>query len=242
MLLLRSLFSDLTDKIDMSKKKESPKAMQSVEETLTKTEQFLEQNYKPLLYVLAAAVVLVGIAWLLRMYNTKRNEEALDQIYMAEEYFGLDSLNLALYGDGNNLGFIDVASEYKNTRSGKLANFYAGVCLMHQGQYEEAIEYLKRYKIKDNIIAPEARGLIGDARVELGDNASGIKHYLEAAEMADNSFHTPIYLFKAGMLHEMSGNYAAALKLYEEIRNKYPDSNEGNSMEKYIARVKLHLN
>ncbi|MDM8002402.1 MAG: tetratricopeptide repeat protein [Bacteroidota bacterium] len=225
----------------MSKKKDTAKGIENVEQTLTKTEQFLEQNYKPLLYVLAGAVVLVGIVWLLRMYTSKKNDEALSQMFMAEQYFGQDSLSLALNGDGNNLGFIDIAKEYKATRSGKLANFYAGACLMHLGQYEEAISYLNKYKLDDEVIAPQAKGLIGDAKVELGDNAAGIKNYIEAADMAENAFLTPIYLMKAGMLYEMESNWAEALKLYERIQEKYPESNEGRSIDKYIARVKLHI-
>ncbi len=225
----------------MSKKNETAKGIENVEQTLTKTEQFLEQNYKPLLYVLVGAVVLVGIFWLLKLYTNKQNEEALSQMYMAEQYFGQDSLNLALNGDGNNLGFIDIAKEYKSTKSGKLANFYAGASLIHLGQFEEAIEYLNKYNLKDEVLAPQARGLIGDAKVELGDFAAGIKYYLEAATMADNDFHSPIYLMKAGMLHESQGNHAEALKLYEQIQEKYPESNEGRSIDKYIARVKLHI-
>jgi tetratricopeptide (TPR) repeat protein len=225
----------------MSKKKESTKGIENVEQTLTKTEQFLEQNYKPLLYVLVAAVVLVGIVWLIRMRTNKQNDEALSQMFMAEEYFAQDSLQLALYGDGNNLGFIDIANEYKMTKSGKLANFYAGSCLMHMGQFEEAMDYLNKYTVRDEILAPEAKGLIGDAKVELGDTDEGIKYYLEAAEMADNSFHTPIYLMKAGMLRESDGDYSGALKLFQEIKDKFPESNEGRNIDKYIARVKMHI-
>jgi tetratricopeptide (TPR) repeat protein len=225
----------------MSKKKESAKGIENVEQTLTKTEQFLEQNYKPLLYVLVGAVVLVGIVWLIRMRTNKQNDEALSQMFMAEEYFAQDSLQLALYGDGNNLGFIDIADEYKMTKSGKLANFYAGSCLMHMGQFEEAMDYLNKYTVRDEILAPEAKGLIGDAKVELGDTDEGIKYYLEAAEMADNSFHTPIYLMKAGMLRESDGDYAGALKLFQQIKDKFPESNEGRNIDKYIARVKMHI-
>ncbi|MEZ4998870.1 MAG: tetratricopeptide repeat protein [Bacteroidales bacterium] len=59
--------------------------------------------------------------------------------------------------------------------------------------------------------------------------------------MADNSFLSPIFLMKAGMLHETNGKWADALKLYERIQDEYPESNEGRSIDKYIARVKLHI-
>ncbi|MCK7530258.1 MAG: hypothetical protein MZV63_03990 [Marinilabiliales bacterium] len=49
----------------MSKKKETSTGIENVEQTLTKTEQFLEENYKPLLYGLIAVVAVVGIFWLL---------------------------------------------------------------------------------------------------------------------------------------------------------------------------------
>jgi len=225
----------------MSKKNETGKGIENVEQTLTKTEQFLEQNYKPLLYVLIGLVVLVGLFWLVKMYSGKKNEEAQSQMFMAEKYFSQDSLKLALNGDGNNLGFIDIADQYKMTKSGKLANFYAGACLMYLGQFEEAIGYLNKYTLKDEILTPEAKGLIGDANVELGDTEEGVKYYLEAAEMADNSFHTPVYLMKAGIIYESEAKYTEALKLYERIQDEYVESNEGRSIDKYIARVKLHI-
>jgi tetratricopeptide (TPR) repeat protein len=225
----------------MTKKKDTNKGIENVEQTLTQTEQFLEENYKPMLYGLIGLIVLVGIFWLGRMYLNNQNKEAQSQMFMAEQYFSQDSMRLALYGNGNDLGFIDIAKDYKITKSGKLANFYAGTCLIHLGEFEQAIEYLEKYSINDEILAPEAKGLIGDANVELGNTDKGIKMYLEAAELAGNSFHSPIYLLKAGSLYETEGNYKEALTTYEKILGKYPDSNEGKSIDKYIARVKLHI-
>jgi len=44
---------------------------------------------------------------------------------------------------------------------------------------------------------------------------------------------------KAGELYELSGKFTDALNVYEKIKDKYPESTEGSSIEKYIARVKL---
>jgi tetratricopeptide (TPR) repeat protein len=222
-----------------NKKDENPQGMKNVEETLTKTEQFLESNYKPLLTGLAVVVVLVALFWLGKIYLTKRSDEAQSQMYQAQRYLEMDSINLALNGDGNYLGFIDIAQEYKYTNAGNLARYGAGICYLHLGNYEEAIDYLNKYSKKDKVIGSIAIGATGDAYVELGNLEKGISKYLEAAEYADNSFNTPLFLMKAAELYELNGKYPDALKLYERIKDEYPTSTEGSSIEKYIARVKL---
>lgn len=220
-------------------KGENPQGMKNVEETLTKTEQFLESNYKPLLTGLAIVVVLVGLFWLGKIYLTKRSDEAQSQMYQAQRYLEMDSINLALNGDGNYLGFIDIASEYKFTNAGNLARYGAGICYLHLGNYQEAIDFLSKYSKKDKVIGSIAIGATGDAFVELGNTEKGISKYLEAAEFADNSFNSPLFLMKAAELYELDGKYTDALKLYEKIKDEYPGSTEGSSIDKYIARVKL---
>jgi len=220
-------------------KEGNPQTIKNVEQTLTTTEQFLESHYKELLIGLGVIIVLIAIFWLGRIYLNKQNEEAQSQVYMAERYLEMDSLNLALNGDGNYLGFIDIANDYKYTRTGNLARYSAGICYLHLGQYEEAIEYLDKYSKKDKMIGSLAIGATGDAYVELGDMEKGVAKYIEAADFAKNSFNTPIYLMKAGEIHELNGQYDEALILYERIQKEYPESTEGLAIDKYIARVKL---
>jgi tetratricopeptide (TPR) repeat protein len=222
-----------------SKKTADQQGLKNVEETLTRTEQFLEENYKPLLIVLAVIVVLVGLFWLARLYLNKRNDEAQSQIYQAQKYLENDSINLALNGDGNYLGFLDIAKEYKFTTTGNLALYSAGICYLHLGNYDEAIDYLNKYHKKDKVIGSIAIGATGDAYVDLGQVDKGISKYLEAADYANNSFNTPLFLMKAGELYELTQKYSDALKVYERIKDQYPESTEGSTIDKYIARVKL---
>jgi len=44
---------------------------------------------------------------------------------------------------------------------------------------------------------------------------------------------------KAAELYELESKYVDALKLYERIKDEYPTSTEGSTIEKYIARIKL---
>lgn len=221
------------------KKDYNPQGIKNVEETLTKTEQFLESNYKTMLIGLGVIVFLVALFWLGKLYLNNRNNEAQVQMYQAQRYLESDSLNLALNGDGNYLGFIDIANDYKFTNAGNLARYGAGICLLHLGQYEQAIDYLEKYSKKDKVIGSLAIGATGDAYVELGDTKKGIAKYIEAADYADNSFNTPLFLMKAGELYEMERNFTEALKIYERIKDEYPESTEGSTIDKYIARVKL---
>jgi tetratricopeptide (TPR) repeat protein len=222
-----------------SKKEVNQPAISSVEETLTRTEQYLEENYKPLLIGLAIIVVLVGLGWLGKIYLGKRNDEAQSQMFQAEKYLEVDSLKLALNGDGNYLGFLDIAKDYKFTKSANLAKYCAGICYLHLGNYNEAIDFLNKYSKKDKVIGSLAIGAVGDAYVELGNTEKGISKYIEAADYGKNSFNTPLFLMKAGELYELTGKFSEALKLYERIADQYPESTEGTSIEKYISRVKL---
>jgi tetratricopeptide (TPR) repeat protein len=222
-----------------TKKDENPTTISSVEETLTRTEHYLEENYKTLLIGLGVIVLLVGLFWLSKLYLNKRNEEAQSQMFQAEKYLELDSLKLALNGDGNYLGFLEIAKSYKLTNTGNLAKYSAGICYLHLGNYQEAISYLNKYSKKDKVIGSLAIGATGDAYVELGDLEKGVSKYIEAADYAKNSFNTPLFLMKAGEIYELTGKFAEALKLYERIELQYPESTEGTTIEKYIARVKL---
>lgn len=221
------------------KKEDNPQGLKNVEETLTRTEQYLEENYKPLLYTLGVIVVMVGVFWLGRLYLNNRNNEAQSQMYQAQRYLEIDSIKLALNGDGNYLGFLDIAKDYKFTKAGNLARYCAGICYLHLGNYQEAIDFLNKYSKKDKVVGSIAIGAAGDAYVELGDINKGIAKYIEAAEYADNSFNTPLYLMKAGELYEQNGNYPEALKTYKKIKDKYPESTEGSTIDKYIARASL---
>jgi len=222
-----------------NKKDENPQTITNVEQTLSKTEHFLEENYKSLLIGLGVVVAIVGLGWVGKLYLNNRNDEAQSQMYQAERYLEMDSLKLALNGDGNYLGFLDIAKDYKFTNAGNLANYSAGICYLHLGNYQDAIDYLGKYSKKDKVLGSLAIGAQGDAYVELGDLEKGILDYLEAADYAKNSFNTPLFLMKAGELYELSGKYTEALKVYERIETEYPESTEGTTIDKYIARVKL---
>lgn len=98
------------------------------------------------------------------------------------------------------MGFNEIADNFGATKTGNLANYYAGICLLRTGKFAEAIEALETFNGKDEMVAPVATGAIGDANMELNNIDEAIKFYLKAAEQSNNDFTTPIYLKKQLLL------------------------------------------
>jgi len=229
----------------MTKDKKNPVVdnLSEVESTLTKTEQFLESNQKLITIVIGAIVVVaVGYLGLNKFYLEPRQKDAQDQMFIAQNYFEKDSFNLALNGDGTNSGFLDIIDDFGSTKAGNLANYYAGISYLHMGQYDKAISHLKKFDTDDVMLGPISVGAQGDAALEQGNTEKALSLYTEAYKMNDNQLTTPIYMLKAGELLESSNKTDEAMKLYETIKTKYAESNEGRSIDKYIARAKAKTN
>ncbi len=226
----------------MVKKKANDKAeerLEVVEEALSKSEQFIESNQQLLTGIVVVIVaVVLGYFGLNRYYFEPREKVAMEQMFMAERYFEIDSLNKALYGDGNNLGFLDIIDDFGRTKAGNLARYYSGVIFLKNGEFEESIAHLGKFKSRDNIIRPMALGSMGDAYLELNQQDKAIKQYLAAAKASSNDLTAPLYLYRAGKVYEMKQDYKKALAIYEQIQKEYFSSNEGRLMDKYIARLK----
>lgn len=216
--------------------------LQELESALTRTEQFIEDNQKMISYVISG-ILLIVVAYLgfNKFYLQPKEDEALSQMFMAENYFEKDSFNLAINGDGNYLGLLDIIEDYGGTKSANRAKYYTGISYLHIGEYQVALDYLKSFKTDDLLLAPVAAGAQGDALVELGEMENALKQYKKAYTVSENEFTTPVYMMKAAGLLETMDELKDALTLYENIKKNYPTSAEGTNIDKYIARIKLKM-
>lgn len=211
-------------------------------------EIFYEKNKKTITYGGGAILAIVAIFSFYKFYWLPGQEkEANNEAFFAQTYFEKDSFLVALNGGVNvqtadgpktMMGFTDLADNYASTKTGNLANYYAGICLLRTGKFEEAISALEKFNGGDEMVAPVATGAIGDANMELNKVDEAIKFYLKAAEQSSNSFTTPLYLKKAAFAYEQSANYTEALATYERLKNEFSKSTEAREIDKYIARVK----
>lgn len=225
-------------------KKKTPEVdnLQELESALTKTEQFIEDNQKIITYVVGAIILVVaGYLGFSKLYLQPKEDEARSQMYMAEMYFEKDSFNLAINGDGNYLGFLDIIEDYGITKSSNRAKYYTGISFLNLGQFEDALDYLNDFKTKDLLLAPITEGAKGDALLELGETDNALKQYKKAYSLSDNEITTPIYMMKTANLLESMDELEDALSLYESIKEQYPESTEGTNVDRFIARVKIKL-
>ena len=201
-------------------------------------QSWFEQN-KQLVLTVAAAVVLlvVGFVAYTLLYQQPRAEQATAQMYKAEQAFAQDSTTKALTDAGGGYpGFIKIVEDYGNTKTGDVANLYAALAYMKEGQYEAALDYLSDYSGGGDLSNTLRNGIKGDAYSELGDMDKALSSYSKASK-SENEFFAPYFLLKYGLLSEKQGNTSDALEAYNQIKKDYPNSVQGQNIDAYIARV-----
>lgn len=217
--------------------------LESIESTLGSAELFIEKNQKAITGVIVAIVIVVlAIFGYKKWYQEPREAKAQAAIFRAEALFENDDFATALNGNGNDvIGFLEVIDEFGGTKTANLAKYYAGVCYLNTGDFNNAIKYLGEFKGKDQLVKPLAMGAMGDANLELGNAAEAAKCYENAAKASKNSFTSPMMMIKAAYAYEMSENYAKALEMYKAVKADYPNSTEARDIEKFITAAQMKL-
>ena len=220
----------------------------TLDEGAGKTEEWVARNQKFIFIIIgvAAAIVLGYLAYQ-EFIQEPAEAEAANEMYQAQAYFDTaldasgaqsDSLfRLSLTGGEGKYGFVDIIDNYGSTKAGNLAKYYAGMAYLRTNQYQEAIDNLEDFDGDDMILAPLAKGGIGDAFLQLGQAEDALEYYAEAAELNENSFTTPKFLMKAAVTAIQVGEGDAAEKYLLRIRNEFPDSAEANNVAVYLGQA-----
>jgi TolA-binding protein len=222
----------------------------SLDEGASRTEEWVAKNQKVIFAVVGAiALVTIGYLFYDKFLVGPKEEEAANEMFQAEQYLtqavsapaASDSLyNLALKGGEGKYGFLSIIDKYPDTDAANLAHYCAGTAYLNTGKYKEAVEHLDEFKTDDVVLKAWAIGAKGDAFVQLGtpaNMAEGLKFYDEAAKVSNDKLTAPRFLFKAGQLALNLNKKAEALKYFSEIKEKYSDSQEGVTIDAYIAMV-----
>jgi tetratricopeptide (TPR) repeat protein len=213
---------------------ESPEALR---ERLSQGEAFLEKNLKWVILVGGIIALAVAGVFIYNYWQDRQNAKAQEEMFRAVFYFENENWERALSGDGNYPGFLEIIDNYGRTDAANLANYYAGIIYLRQGEYQSAIEHLDDFSSDDILVQARAYALIGDAHMELQQFDQAGKQYDKAADYRTNKFFTPQYLEKAALAYEQAGNNQAAAERYSKIIDNYYGANEYENARKQKARL-----
>ena len=223
----------------------------NVDEALVSSEAFLLKNKNVLLGAVIAVVVIVCGFLGYRHFISAPNElKASEALFKGEQYFGSDEYETALNGDKQGFdGFIKIADEFSGTKAGNLANAYAGIkagnlanayagiCYAQLGKYEEASKYLNQFSADDQLVSPAILGTLGNCYAHMGQLDKAAATLLKAADRANSTSLSPVYLIQAGQILEKQGKNTEAVEAYKQVKNKYANSYQAMDIDKYIERA-----
>jgi tetratricopeptide (TPR) repeat protein len=228
----------------LEKESTTAEVFNTLDEKASKTEEWVAKNQKYIYIIIAVVAVVVLGSLAYNQYIQKPKEtEAANEMYQAQIYFEQalnaqqkDSLfNLSLNGGMGKYGFLDIIDNYGGTDAANISRYYAGMAYMHIGNYDEAITHLDRFKPKDEILGPIAKGGIGDAYAELNQLENALKYYKQAASLSPNEFTAPKYLLKAAIVALELNKGKDALSSLNKIKSDFPESAEAGQIDVYIG-------
>jgi predicted negative regulator of RcsB-dependent stress response len=214
------------------------------QEMIDRAKNFWGRNSKIVL-IASAVVILLCAGYLGYKYWVKlpKEQKATEAMFKAEDYFRADSLNMALNGDGINAGFLKIIKNYDGTDAANLAKFYAGSIYLKQGNFANAVKYLKDFSTDAKQVQARAYKLLGDAYGEQGKNGDALDAYKKAAHHfekdADNASE---YLFMAAYFADrVMKNQKEAIELFKELKQKYGRTTQrGGEAEKFLAQLGVY--
>jgi predicted negative regulator of RcsB-dependent stress response len=224
----------------MAETKTVNRPVQHQPETTDRTQDFWSKYSRPITIALAAILLLVvGYFAYKKFIQEPKEAKASEAIFKAEDYYRMDSLNLALNGDGINPGFVKIADQYSGTKAGNLAKFYAGAAFLQTGDAAKAAKYLDDFETDAKQVQARAYKLLGDAQSEQGKNKEALSNYKKAAKhFESDEANASDYLFMAAYFADrVMKDQKQAIELFTELKNKYPRSEKGFEAEKYLAQL-----
>lgn len=215
----------------------------NTDEVVIKAKDFWTRNSKVILGVGIVLLLAVGGFYVYKHFiQGPKEEKAAEAMFKAEYYYRADSVNLALNGDGQYQGFLKVISTYGGTKAGNLAKFYAGSCYLKMDDYANAIKYLKDFDTDAKQIQQRAYSLLGDAYADQGKPKDALDYYKKAAHHFEEDEVAAAESLSRGayLAQRVIKDNDEAIKLYKEIKEKFPRTQQAFEADNYLAQLGVY--
>ncbi|SEL85835.1 Tetratricopeptide repeat-containing protein [Aquimarina amphilecti] len=220
----------------------------TLDEGASRTEEWVAANQKYIFIIVGAiAAVVLGYLGYQKYIQEPKELEASNEMFKAQQYFDnavngnttiSDSLyTLALNGGEGKYGFLEIIENYGGTKAANLSNYYAGFSYLNMKKYQEAIDYLDKFKSDDEMLGPLALGGIGDAFAQLDQMGEALSYYERAAKAKNNEFTTPKFLLKSAITAISLGKPEIAVTYLERIKEEFSKSAEANQADVHLGRA-----
>ena len=147
----------------------------------------------------------------------------------------------ALNGGEGKYGFLDIIENYKGTPAAKLATYSAGMAYLNTKDYNNAILYLDQFSADDVLLSALSKGAIGDAFAQLDQKEDAFDYYVTAAQINNNMYSTPKYLYKAAIMGVSIGKTKQALTFLKRIEKEFSESTEAELVGVQIGKLETLL-
>ncbi len=185
----------------------------------------------------ALAVVIVSYAFVQRTRAAQANEQ-LGGILL---YYEQGDYRTALDGAIDLLGLADIVDQYGSTRPGSMARFYAADAAFRLGEYDQAFEWFKGFRGKDDMLGASAlagQAAVYEMREDYGEAGA---YYERAARAHENALRSPEYLMKAARAYRKQGAFDKAEAVLLAVLTDYPDAEEATNIDFYLSYVRAKL-
>ncbi|MCC7504490.1 MAG: tetratricopeptide repeat protein [Saprospiraceae bacterium] len=226
----------------MAKRKvDQTEIIEEIQEVQAPSQPFWEKYQNYLVYAIGAIAVLAAAWWGYKsLVVAPKQQEAVTAMWQAQRQFESDSFNLALNNPGGGAdGFLTIVDKYSGTPAGNLAKYYAGICYLNMGDFDNAQKYMEEFSPEGDLLPTLKKGLLGDIASEKKDFGKALDLYESASNTGNSDLLKAYYCKKLAMLNEFQGNKEAALKAYKRYKTEFPNqnSNEWQQVDKYIYRL-----
>lgn len=171
--------------------------------------------------VAIALVVLAGYSFI----RSSQEQKAAPLVAVAHEYYSPAGAMNADYAKALEL-FRDVQKKYPGTKSGAIAQYYVGNCLINMGRPDEALKeyqaFVNRYPDEKFLLGLVYQRM-GYASLMLGKQAEAVK----AFELSEKVSGPGVATVELARLYEASGNIPESQKKYKLIMEKLAGTSWG---------------
>lgn len=185
---------------------------------------------------IVAIAVIVGI--FIYFFISTRNSQK------ADEQAGKAEVELMREQAGDSLAHarrIDALKEAAKLghKSGERAKVELGILLYDDGNYQEALEYLKDADVDDEVVAAGVYTRMGDCYVNLDQVDNGLESFDKAIKKADkNPVVVPFVLMKKANVYRSQQNYEKEYETLKKVVDEYPAYGQSRDVRKRYERAK----